>query len=94
MKLIENAAFMAVTMADLQADINAKGTVISTVTGNGFTVLKDTPSVKQYTTLISRYNTTIAQLAELMPSSKVEAERAAGEALAKFVVSGKGVNIE
>ena len=53
--LVQNAAFMAVTLRELQAEIDKNGAVITSMSGNGYETTKDNPAQKAYTTMIARY---------------------------------------
>lgn len=66
-KLIANAAFMAVTLEDLQAVINKKGAILKQKNGNGFTVTQEHPAQKSYNTMIGKYTAVIAKLDEMLP---------------------------
>lgn len=68
--LIKNAAFMFVTLEELQEEVNANGAMIAYTSGNGFDTIKDNPAQKAYTTMISRYSAIIDQLNKLLPSDK------------------------
>lgn len=68
--LIQNAAFMHITLLELQRDIIERGAMIEDMNGNGFTVLRDNPAQKAYTTMISRYSAIIDQLTKLMPKDE------------------------
>lgn len=65
--LIQNAAFMAVTLKELQTEVIANGAVISCQSGNGFDTIKDNPAQKAYTTMVSRYTDVINRLMQLLP---------------------------
>ena len=88
-KLIQNAAFMAVTLEELQEKINTDGAVMSFVNGNGFETIQEHPAQKSYNTMINRYSAVIRQLSDLLPDSKQDVVMNAGEALAAFVAKGK-----
>lgn len=66
--LIQNAAFMKVTLLELQRDVLENGAMIAVQSGNGFDTIKDNPAQKAYTTMISRYIAITAQLQTLLPS--------------------------
>lgn len=87
--LIQNAAFMAITLRDLQADIGYRGPVITQVNGNGFETTMENPSQKSYSTLINRYATVIKQLADMLPDAKEDAIHRAGADLTAFIKKGK-----
>ena len=68
--LIKNAAFMYVTLEELQEEVNKNGAMIKYQSGNGFDTIRDNPAQKAYTTMISRYSGIIDQLSKLLPSDK------------------------
>lgn len=70
--LMQNAAFMAVTLRELQAEITKNGAVIPCQSGNGFETIKDNPAQKAYTTMIARYSGIINQLLGLLPVEQDE----------------------
>ena len=65
--LIENAAFMVVTLRELQEKINDEGAIYEHRNGNGFMVIEEHPAQKSYNTMINRYNTIVLKLAEMLP---------------------------
>lgn len=69
--LIKNAAFMYVTLEELQEEINENGAMIKYQSGNGFDTIRDNPAQKAYTTMISRYTGIIDQLNKMLPSDKI-----------------------
>ena len=87
--LIQNAAFMAVTLEELQATIKEEGPVMRHTNGNGFEVLQEHPAQKTYNTMINRYASVIKQMSDMLPDNKTESMNSAGEALAAFVAKGK-----
>lgn len=87
--LIQNAAFMAVTLRELQEEVLLNGAIIPTKSGNGFETIKDNPAQKAYTTMIARYAQVIGQLQGLLPDQKSEAAAKAGDALKQFISAGK-----
>lgn len=91
--LIQNAAFMEVTLMELQNEVIDKGAMISYKSGNGFDTIRDNPAQKAYTTMISRYSQVINQLQTLLPDSKSDNINRAGDNLAKFVMGGKPVEL-
>lgn len=92
-KLIENAAFMAVTLEDLQEIVNEEGPVITATNGNGFDITQEHPAQKSYVSMLAKYSTVINQLQNLLPDQKSESVSRAGENLAKMVVGGKPVEL-
>lgn len=79
-KLCQKAAFMEVTLEDLQAQINKEGAVVTARNGNGFEVTSENPAQKTYNTMIKNYNATIKALVDLMPEGA-----AANDELISFV---------
>ena len=65
--LIQNAAFMHVTLLELQQEVLEHGAMIQTQSGNGFDTIRDNPAQKAYTTMISRYSAIIDQLQKMLP---------------------------
>lgn len=64
-KLAERAAFMAVTLDELEQDIAENGAVIIATNGNGFDVKQENPAQRSYNTMIKNYNSTIMSLDKL-----------------------------
>ena len=88
-KLIQNAAFMAVTLEDLQETVMKEGAIKEFTNGNGFEIVQEHPAQKSYNTMINRYASVIRQLQELLPDKKEDTVINAGESLAAFVAKGK-----
>lgn len=65
--LIENAAFMAVTLADLQDDINRTGAVSEYQNGENQWGTKKSPEVEIYNTMVKNHASIIKQLTDLLP---------------------------
>ena len=65
--LINNAAFMFVTLNELQEEVKQNGAMLKATSGNGFEIVKDNPAYKAYNTMISRYTVIIKQLSDLLP---------------------------
>lgn len=70
--LIQNAAFMHITLLELQKDVLSQGAMIRVQSGNGFDTIKDNPAQKAYTTMISRYSAVIDQLNKMLPSNAIQ----------------------
>lgn len=66
MKLIEQVAFMRVTLAGLQKQINEHGAVYHFVNGKQ-EMLIEHPAQKSYNTMINRYTTAIDKLLGYLP---------------------------
>lgn len=92
-KLIENAAFMAVTLEDLQDIVNTEGAIMVAKNGNGFEITQEHPAQKSYVGMLAKYSSVINQLQNLLPDQKSDSLTKAGENLAKMVVGGKPVEL-
>lgn len=88
-KLIENAAFMTVTLQDLQEQILSEGSIITGTNGNGFETTQENPAQKAYNAMMQRYTPCIKQLTDMLPSSKASEAKKAGDALKEFISAGK-----
>ena len=89
MKLIENAAFMMVTLEDLQKTINEEGAIRTGTNGNGFETTQESPALKAYNSTMQRFTPCIKQLTDMLPDDKSLATAKAGEALTAFINRGK-----
>lgn len=87
--LISNAAYMYVTLEDLQVIVNLEGAITTGVNGNGFETTSEHPAQKCYNATLEKYVKTIKALTDLLPDNKAGEEKKAGEELAKFVAKGK-----
>ena len=65
--LIDNAAFMIVTLEELQDEINSNGVVDKYQNGENQWGTKKSPEVEVYNTMIKNYATVMKQLADLVP---------------------------
>ena len=88
-RLIENAAFMTVTLEDLQEKVRSEGPVVEITNGNGFRTTSEHPAQKSYNTMIARYAGVIKQLTDLLPDAEADRASKAGEELAAFIAKGK-----
>lgn len=66
-KLIENVAFMAVSLEDLQQQINSKGFVEVYQNGANQSGFKECTEIKIYNALIKNYNASLKQLIDMLP---------------------------
>jgi intergrase/recombinase len=66
-KLIKNAAFMGITLEDLQEKINTDGPVSEYKNGENQFGTKKSPEVEIYNTMIKNYAAVIKQLTDLIP---------------------------
>lgn len=74
------AAFMKITLQDLQEKINTDGAVIESFNGNGILIKTEHPAQKSYNTMIRNYNATVKHLIDLLPS-----ETAKSDELTEFI---------
>lgn len=79
-KLIERAAYMLVSLEDMEAKINEDGLVVKMPQG-AYTIERAHPLLQPYNAMVKNYNATIKQLSELSPNT--EADKA-GQALMMF----------
>lgn len=68
MALINNAAFMTVTLEDLQETINTQGPVSEYQNGENQWGTKKSPEVEIYNTMIKNLASVIKQLTDLIPA--------------------------
>jgi len=83
-KLIENAAFMAESLAELQEIIREKGFVEEYHNGANQSGVKKCSEVEIYNTMIKNYSSIVKQLVDLLPNGAVSG----GDELLDFI-SGK-----
>lgn len=69
-ELVANAAFMSVTLQDLQESINKEGTVVEYQNGENQWGTKKNPDVETYNTMIKNYTMIIKQLTDLLPKGE------------------------
>lgn len=80
-KLFARAAYMLVSLEDMEAKINEDGLVVEMPQG-AYKIERAHPLLQPYNAMVKNYNATIKQLDDLLPNSEAEA---AGQALMKFV---------
>lgn len=80
--LINNAAFMAVTLEDLQKSINLNGAVSEYQNGENQWGTKKSPEVEIYNTMIKNYASVIKQLTDLLPKPEPKQQK---DELEKFI---------
>jgi hypothetical protein len=68
--LIENAAFMTITLEDLQVAINENGVISEYKNGENQYGTKQSDEVKTYISLINRHSSVMKQLTDLLPAEK------------------------
>jgi hypothetical protein len=71
--LIAEAAFMRITLEDLKDDINKNGAIDEMPQGN-YSILRESPAVKTYNTMVQRYNGTCKEIFNLLPKEIVVEE--------------------
>ncbi len=69
-KLIENAAFMSVTLQELQEKINLDGCTCEYQNGENQHGIKKAPEVEIHIAMTKNYSAIIKQLVELVPPEK------------------------
>lgn len=84
-KLIDNAAFMAISLQDLQDSINTKGFVEPYKNGENQHGVKKTTEVDIYNTMIKNYSSIIKQLTDLLP--KIEHNVKIDDGFSAFLAS-------
>ena len=72
--LIENAAFMSVTLADLQKEINLKGVTEQYKNGENQFGIKKSAHVEVYNAMIKNHMGIMKQLSDLLPKATPEAK--------------------
>ena len=72
--LIENAAFMAVTLEDLQEHINKNGVISEYQNGENQWGTKKSPEVEIHIAMTKNHNATMKQLADLLPKKPIKQE--------------------
>lgn len=72
--LCEQAAFMKITLGELQKCINKNGAVTTAINGNGFEVTTENPAQKSYNTMIKNYNSVLKTLIDLLPKTEKQVD--------------------
>lgn len=70
-ELINNIAFMSVTLQDLQELVKSKGPIIHFEQGSQ-KMMVENPAQKSYNTMVNRFTTATKQLFELLPKDLVD----------------------
>lgn len=83
-RLMQQAAFMFITLSELQQIINTEGSVDLFEQGSQ-KMIREHPAVKTYNATIKNYNATIKQLSDLLP--KTEAKVKTDDGFNDFVLS-------
>lgn len=71
--LIENAAFMTVTLAELRETISEKGVVSEYQNGENQWGTKKSPEVEVYNTMIKNFTAIVKTLCDMLPEESSEA---------------------
>ena len=79
-KLIERAAYMLVSLEDMEAKISEDGLVVRMPQGS-YEIERAHPLLQPYNAMVKNYNATIKQLNEMLPNGDAEK---AGQALMMF----------
>lgn len=74
--LIENLAFMTVTLADLKDQINEEGCVVEYKNGENQYGTKKNPAVETYNTMLKNYTNAYKALADMIPKPEEYDEKA------------------
>lgn len=69
LSLVDKAIFMEQTLEKLEAKINENGVVTEMCQGT-YTIERENPALKSYTSLIKNYNSIIKQIYDLLPSEE------------------------
>lgn len=69
--LIQEAAFMRITLEELREEINLNG-VIDEMPQGEYSILRESPYVKTYNTMIQRYTTINDKIISLLPKDIVK----------------------
>ena len=64
--LIEEAAYMRITLKELKKEIDKNGPIDEMPQGE-YSILREHPALKSYNTMVQRYSSTIKQLTDLLP---------------------------
>lgn len=81
--VIKRAAFMQVTLEDLEEDINQNGTVESFSQKEGIEYDRERPAARIYNTTIKNYSAACKQLFDLLPDG--DKTKSAADELMEFV---------
>lgn len=85
-KLIDNVAFMSITLDELKEDIKIYGIKEEYMNGKNQFGFKESVESKTYNAMLKNYMNAIKQLTDLLPADE---QKNAGEDLLKFIASGK-----
>ena len=83
-KLIDNVAFMSITLEDLIAKINNEKLVVETINGSQ-SFFKENPAITSYNKTYSNFNKGIQQLISLFPQRSVKVQEETDDELMKYL---------
>lgn len=75
--LIEEAAYMKITLQELKVEIDKHGPIDEMPQGE-YSILREHPALKSYNTMVQRYTNIINQLTNLHPKEEVKKEESDG----------------
>lgn len=81
--LVNEAAFMKVTLQELKDLINENG-AIDVMPQGDYSILREHPALKSYNTMIQRYSAILKQLTDLLPK---EVQKEVDDGFEDFLVS-------
>ena len=67
--MIKRAAFMQVTLEDLEEDIKVNGTVEEFTQTKGIEYDRERPAVRIYNTLVKNYSNAMKQIVDMLPET-------------------------
>lgn len=82
--LIQRAAFMRVSLEDLEKDLNENGFTEEFSQGDQDPYLRERPTSKVYNTLNANYQKIIKQLTDLLPKEEPDPDPDGGDSFDKF----------
>ncbi|GGC97847.1 hypothetical protein [Pontibacillus salipaludis] len=71
--LLHESAFMRVTLQELKEDINQNGAIDEMPQGD-YSIMRESPSVKTYNTMVQRYATVNKEIFSLLPKDQSKAD--------------------
>lgn len=83
--LVENAAFMAVTLRELKDTMNREGLICEYQNGENQSGIKKSPQVDIYNTMVKNYISAMKQITDLLPKGSLKVD----DGFEEFV-NGKG----
>lgn len=89
-KLIDNVAFMSITLEDLQDHINLNGCVSEYQNGENQWGTKKSPEAEVYASLMQRYLPAMKQLVDLLPITPAPTGNRPGAALLGYINGDDG----